>query len=68
MSKLLALVLLVGGVVLMALGYSDMDSLSSDLVRFFTRSPTDQAVWTLLGGSVASSAGVALWWRSWKGV
>ena len=68
MNKLLALALLVGGIVLMVLGINATNSFSSDVSRFFTGSPTDKAVWMLIGGIIASIMGLALTWRSWKHV
>lgn len=49
-GKILSLVLLVGGVVLMIFGIQATNSFSSDVSRFFTGSPTDKAVWMLIGG------------------
>jgi len=66
MNKLISIALLVGGVVLMIFGISATNSFSSDLSRFFTGSPTDKAIWMLIGGIVASSVGLALTWRSWS--
>ena len=36
-----------------------MDSFGSDVSRFFTGSPTDRAVWLLIGGTVATVAGLS---------
>ena len=68
MNKIVSLALLVGGVVLMVIGINATNSFSSDVSRFFTGSPTDKAVWMLLGGIVASTVGLALTWRTWKHV
>ena len=59
MSKLFlaSIALLVGGIVLMVFGVSALDSLSSDISRFFTGSPTDKAIWLLVGGTVAAVVG-----------
>jgi len=59
MNKAFSLALLVGGVVLMIIGINATDSFSSDVSRFFTGSPTDKAVWMLLGGTVAAIVGLA---------
>ena len=59
MNKAFSLALLVGGVVLMIIGINATDSFSSDVSRFFTGSPTDNAVWMLLGGTVAAIVGLA---------
>ena len=58
MNKLVSVALLVGGIVLIILGISAADSLSSDVSRFFTGSPTDKAVWMLIGGIAAASIGL----------
>jgi len=58
MNKTVSLALLVGGVVLMVIGINAMNSFSSDVSRFFTGSPTDKAVWMLIGGVVATGIGL----------
>ena len=54
---LVSIALLVGGIVLMVFGVSALDSLSADISRFFTGSPTDKAIWMLVGGTAAAVAG-----------
>ena len=66
MNKLVSLALLVGGVVLIVIGFNATNSFSSDVSRFFTGSPTDKAVWMLIGGVVAALAGLTMLWRSPK--
>jgi Protein of unknown function (DUF3185) len=58
MNKIISLALLVGGVVLIIFGINATNSFSSDLSRFFTGSPTDKAIWMLIGGIVASIVGL----------
>jgi hypothetical protein len=58
MNKMFSIVLLVGGVVLMILGVQATNSFSSDVSRFFTGSPTDKAIWMLIGGLVAAVMGL----------
>ena len=58
MNRIISLALLIGGVVLMIIGINAMNSFSSDVSRFFTGSPTDKAVWMLLGGIVATGVGL----------
>jgi hypothetical protein len=58
MNKALSIALLVGGIVLIVIGVNATKSFSSDVSRFFTGSPTDKAVWMLIGGSVAAVAGL----------
>jgi hypothetical protein len=59
MNKMLSIVLLIGGVVLMVLGVQATNSFGSDVSRFFTGSPTDKAIWMVIGGIVASVIGLA---------
>ena len=66
MNKAFSLALLVGGIVLMIIGINAMNSFSSDVSRFFTGSPTDKAVWTLVGGTVAAIAGLTMTLRGSK--
>ncbi len=59
MNRMLSIVLLIGGVVLMVLGIQATNSFGSDVSRFFTGSPTDKAIWMVIGGIVASVIGLA---------
>ena len=59
MNKIISLALLAGGVVLIVIGINATNSFSSDVSRFFTGSPTDKAVWMLIGGIVAVVVGLA---------
>ena len=60
MNKAVAIALLVGGVVLMIFGFQATKSFSSDVSRFFTGSPTDKAIWMLIGGLVAAIVGLTM--------
>jgi hypothetical protein len=60
MNKIASIALLVGGIVLIVIGVNATNSFSSDVSRFFTGSPTDKAVWMLIGGSVAAIAGLTM--------
>lgn len=66
MNKIFALTLLVGGVALIIIGISATNSFNSDVSRFFTGSPTDKAIWMLIGGIVAAGVGLALTLGKWK--
>ena len=66
MNEIVSLALLVGGVVLIIFGVQATDSFSSDVSRFFTGSPTDKAVWMLIGGIVAAIVGLTMTLRSSK--
>jgi uncharacterized membrane protein YidH (DUF202 family) len=57
-NKPVSLALLVGGIVLIVFGISAADSFSSDVSRFFTGSPTDKAMWMLIGGIIAAVVGL----------
>ena len=67
MNNVVPIVLLVGGIVLIIFGVNAMQSFSSDVSRFFTGSPTDKAIWMLIGGVVAAVAGLSMMTlRRWK--
>ena len=57
MNKVISLALLIGGIVLIIYGVSANDSLGGRFTRFFTGSPTDETIWMLLGGIVATIVG-----------
>ena len=59
MRRIISLALLVVGVVLIIFGITAVDSFSSDVSRFFTGTPTDKAIWMLIGGLIAAIAGLA---------
>ena len=63
MNKAVLLAILVGGIILVIYGVSASESFSSDISRFFTGSPTDKAIWMLIGGIVAIIIGLAGLWR-----
>lgn len=50
--------LLIGGIILIYFGYQEYQSLSSEVNEFFTGSPDNQAIWMLIGGAVAATAGL----------
>ncbi len=66
MNRIISLTLLVGGIVLIVTGFNATNSFTSDVSRFFTGSPTNRAVWMLLGGMLAALVGLAMLWRSPK--
>jgi len=65
-NKLISLALLVGGVALIVFGIAATNSFSSDVSRFFTGSPTDKAIWMLIGGIIAAIIGLTGTLRSSK--
>lgn len=58
MNRPLSLALLAGGILLIIFGVNASNSFGSDLSRFFTGSPTDKAMWMLVGGAVAAVVGL----------
>jgi len=66
MNKVISLIFLIGGVALIIVGFNATNSFSSDVSRFFTGSPTDKAVWMLIGGTLAAIIGLTGTLRSWK--
>jgi hypothetical protein len=59
MNRILGIALLVAGIMLIIFGINATESLSSDVSRFFTGSPTDKSMWLLIGGVVATIIGCA---------
>jgi len=67
MNKAVSLAILAGGILLMVYGVAASRSFSSDVSRFFTGSPTDRAIWMLVGGVVAIVIGLVGLLRGSKG-
>ena len=57
MNKNISIALLIVGIVLIAFGLNAYHSASSDVSRFFTGAPSDQALWLLIGGLITSIVG-----------
>ena len=57
-NKAISLAILVAGALLLVFGVSASQSLGSDISRFFTGSPTNKAIWMLIGGAVLSIIGL----------
>ena len=58
MNKAISIALIVGGVVLLYFGGQSFHSLSNDVSRFFTGSPTNKTIWLIAAGAVAMLAGL----------
>ncbi|MDR8399037.1 DUF3185 family protein [Paraburkholderia sp. USG1] len=58
MTKAISIVLIVGGIVLLYFGGQAFNSVSSDVSRVFTGSPTNKAILLIVGGVVATIAGL----------
>jgi hypothetical protein len=67
MNKAVSLAILAGGILLTIYGAAASNSFSSDISRFFTGSPTDKAIWMLVGGMVAILIGLVGLVRGSKG-
>ena len=63
MNRLFSVTLLIGGIVLIVMGFNATHSFTSDVSRFFTGSPTDKAVWMLIVGVAAALFGLTMLWR-----
>lgn len=60
MNRILAIILIVAGGCLLVYGLQASQSFSSDVSRLFTGSPTDRAIWLIVGGAVSAIAGLVL--------
>jgi hypothetical protein len=58
MKKEISFILLVGGIILLVFAIIALDSLSSEVSRLFTGSPTDKAIWMFVGGVAAIVIGL----------
>jgi len=67
MNKAFSIALLVGGIVLLIFGVNASNSFSSDVSRFFSGSPTDKAIWMVIGGIAAAIIGLVFTLRNSKG-
>lgn len=64
MKNQIGLILIVVGVVLLVFGFIASDSLSSSISKFFNGTPSDKAIWLIIGGILALGIGSVLSWRS----
>jgi hypothetical protein len=58
-NKLISMAILAGGVILVIFGVIATNSFSSDVSQFFTGSPTNNAIWMVIGGFVAIVIGLS---------
>ncbi|HYA37746.1 MAG TPA: DUF3185 family protein [Candidatus Methylomirabilis sp.] len=56
-NRMIAIAMLVAGIALLIWGYSMSEAVGSKVSRVFTGSPTDKAMWTMIGGAVLALAG-----------
>lgn len=62
-NKLVALVLVVVGTGLLYWGYSESQSVTSQVSEAFSGSPLDRVMYKYIGGAVALIAGIYLFFR-----
>ena len=55
--RALGLALLIGGLILVFFGFQASQSFASEVSEAFTGSPTDRAIWMIVGGAAAAVAG-----------
>ena len=58
MNRAVYIALLAVGILLIVFGINASNSIGSSVSRFFTGSPTDKAVWMLIGGVASSLIGL----------
>jgi hypothetical protein len=58
MSSFIGLLLIVGGVILMTLGFSSTNSIQNDVSRAVSGHYTDRTTWYIIGGSVSCLVGL----------
>jgi hypothetical protein len=58
MIKIISLALLVGGLVVLIIGFLATNSFSLDVSNYFYGSPADRVAWMLTGGTVAVVIGL----------
>jgi predicted metal-binding membrane protein len=56
-KNVIAIVMLAAGIALLVWGFSMSEAFDSKLNRAFTGSPTDKAMWAMIGGAVLAVAG-----------
>ncbi|MBI1849467.1 MAG: DUF3185 family protein [Planctomycetes bacterium] len=67
MNRSLGIALLVVGVILLVWGINATDSVTSDISRFFTGSPTNKSIWLVIGGTAAAVTGLVMTLGSRRG-
>jgi hypothetical protein len=63
MNKGIGIALLVIGIALITYGFDASDSVSSDVSRTFTGTPTNRAMWLVLGGTASAIIGLVMSFR-----
>jgi len=60
MQRIIGLVLLVGGIILIVIGFTASRSFGDQLSNFFTGHFTKTTLWYLIGGIVSAAVGLVL--------
>jgi hypothetical protein len=58
MNKIVSIAILVVGIILLCLAYNSYHSAASGVSRVVTGTSTDKTVWLLIGGIIATGAGL----------
>lgn len=58
MNQAVSLAVLAVGIALLVFGINSSESLNSEVSRFFTGSPTDKAMWLMIGGIAVTILGL----------
>lgn len=58
MNKIISIILLVAGIILVVFGFQAADSIGSSFSRLVSGTPTDKAIWLLIGGAVLAVVGL----------
>jgi len=56
-KNVIAIAMLAAGIALLIWGFSMSEAFDSKVNRAFTGSPTDKAMWTMIGGAVLAAVG-----------
>ncbi|HZV34247.1 MAG TPA: DUF3185 family protein [Verrucomicrobiae bacterium] len=67
MNRAIGLACLVGGIVLLILGFQQSHSFASNVSKTFTGNPTNNAMWMIVGGAVIAVFGLVLSLRGGSG-
>lgn len=63
-TRIIGIILLIGGVILIIAGISASHSLGNNLSRFFSGHLTERTLWYILGGIASAVVGLVLTLRS----
>ncbi len=58
MKKAISAALLIGGLLLLWFGFQESQSIASEVEEFVSGSPSDRALWMIIGGAVAAVIGL----------